>query len=1192
MIEKDSIHISGVGLPKKLFDAARNNKLIIFSGAGVSLNSGIPDFNSLTNKILEGQKNQYTGSYSPSERLERAEKLDGLKIKQITKEIIEGSVQKNKNLACQELLIKFFGDNPLKIVTTNFDTNLSKAAKKLKLKQERREEFFQPALPLGNNFNGIVYLHGSISDEKNLVLTEEDFAKSYLEHGRTSSFLREIFAKYVILFIGYSFNDKLLQFLVKSGEYNHEDGKRFILINDEEYNQDPQKWKVLGINAIPYNKAEGNHDKLWELIKLWGEIKNRAHSKHQREIKKILRKSEPSKEDFSYLKTYLENNEHLARYFCNNAKSEFWIDWVYKNKFFDKAFEVNINNLFKLDLIFIDWFASLSVQKNYKLSFDIIAKELKNNKQLNSCFINSAALALHRLNKLPQKKYLAKWIGIIFSNKNNISKNYISYILQKCNVKRYREEVLILINKLSAPDELYQRNNVDSSKFWLKDIWKQKRELYLESIALELEPIISFNLGLHELKKKSESGLSVVTYTTRAAIEEHQYNQKFYFIDVLIDIARDLIDHLIQIKPLIAKEIIESWHRKNINILKRLAIYGITKSNLSAKEKFDWLIDKPEILAPELKHEKFILIKEIYQSLEQKQRRELIRITKKESKKNSYKDYQLYNLLEWLKESDPNCNITNLNLEKIKQHNPDFTKTDHPDLSSYMGGARWGHLSPVSKDELKKLDISKVIELLRDYKNKESFQGPDRNGLIREFGGSLRESDFDWSFKIAKALINNLITQDDAWEAILDHWRDQASETDGRSGIIKLLLDNEFLLKFHYQISQLLSKSANNITCNKSALKLANKIQNQIFKDKTLGRVIASSEIDSVFEGDQLQSSSFYKKNPPDWYEEAINSSGYYLCEFFIKVFDRNHKNSDKAIEYLNQFFLPFLQNNSYSAKMARVRISHILNYFFEIDKGWTEDNILPLFNWDIDADESLRSWQSYLYNGQWNKNLYPKLLELNKITFVHFKGLGQARESYCQHIAGLSLFSIIFKNENPLDSGWLYSFLQNCEEIDLRFFAYGILEFLSKNIDVQKNIKKIWDDFLLTFLSNRMFCKPKPINQSEFLVILDWGLYLNDEFSKFIDIIIDIDKQNNILTPENPPQHLSIIRKIKESDLSSKEIPVGKLLHHLLSKKCIMFWDKDFLKEILNKISSKISKALKGRIREESIKCGFKNIL
>jgi len=131
-----------------------------------------------------------------------------------------------------------------------------------------------------------------------------------------------------------------------------------------------------------------------------------------------------------------------------------------------------------------------------------------------------------------------------------------------------------------------------------------------------------------------------------------------------------------------------------------------------------------------------------------------------------------------------------------------------------------------------------------------------------------------------------------------------------------------------------------------------------------------------------------------------------------------------------------------------------------------------------------------------------------------------------------------------------------------------------------------------LTFLNNRMFCKPKPINQSEFLVILDWGLYLNDEFSKFIDIIIDIDKQNNILTPENPPQHLSVIRKIKESDLSSKEIPVGKLLHHLLLKKCIMFWDKDFLKEILNKISSKISKVLKEGIREESIKCGFDNIL
>jgi hypothetical protein len=275
---------------------------------------------------------------------------------------------------------------------------------------------------------------------------------------------------------------------------------------------------------------------------------------------------------------------------------------------------------------------------------------------------------------------------------------------------------------------------------------------------------------------------------------------------------------------------------------------------------------------------------------------------------------------------------------------------------------------------------------------------------------------------------------------------------------------------------------------------------------------------------------------------------------------------------------------------MGRIRISHILNYFFEINEEWTKEHIFPLFDWEKDYEESSRSWQSYLYNGKWNRKLYPKLLELHKKYFTHFKGLGEARENYCYQISALALYSVIFDEKNPLETNWFQDFLSHCEAADFSFFARGILLNLSKNKDVKDRIENVWDKFLFGYLNNRKLCKPKNIKQSEFLKMLDWGIYLNNKFPDFIKIIIEIDRENNILNPNNPPQHLGIISDMAKivRDSEEKEQSIAEITLHLLSKKAVKIWDASYLKIIFTFIFPKISDDLKNKIRNESIKNGF----
>ncbi len=96
------------------------------------------------------------------------------------------------------------------MVTTNYDVHLQR---QLEEHCDAAIEVFQaPAMPLGDAFEGLVYLHGSAAAAPELlVVTDRDFSKAYFHAAWAARFLERMFSEYVVLFVGYSHTDVVIE---------------------------------------------------------------------------------------------------------------------------------------------------------------------------------------------------------------------------------------------------------------------------------------------------------------------------------------------------------------------------------------------------------------------------------------------------------------------------------------------------------------------------------------------------------------------------------------------------------------------------------------------------------------------------------------------------------------------------------------------------------------------------------------------------------------------------------------------------------------------------------------------------------------------------------------------------------------------------------------------------------------------
>src|SRR5260221_3542949 len=120
--------------------------------------ASLPNFRQLAERIAENTGCQPEAPYD-----QFLGKLadDAVDVHTLCRDIIRDSGSSTTPLH-RSLLHLFREPKRLRIVTTNFDLHFTTAAKEGEL---HFPQYRAPALPLGHDFSGIVYLHGNILDE-------------------------------------------------------------------------------------------------------------------------------------------------------------------------------------------------------------------------------------------------------------------------------------------------------------------------------------------------------------------------------------------------------------------------------------------------------------------------------------------------------------------------------------------------------------------------------------------------------------------------------------------------------------------------------------------------------------------------------------------------------------------------------------------------------------------------------------------------------------------------------------------------------------------------------------------------------------------------------------------------------------------------------------------------------------------
>jgi|GEM_PF-1424581 len=288
----------GPDIPVKLMNRRDDGKVVFFCGSGISVSTGLPNFDCLVSQVYD--RTAQTKTELEQELLNNGQLdkvlglLEGrLNPNRLRREVI-GILTKpppENSLATHAALINLSrqSDDSVRLVTTNFDNRFEHADPAIAIDGA-------PKLPLPkpHRWGSLVHLHGRITDldtnGQDLVLTAADFGRAYLTERWASRFITELFREFTIVFVGYSLNDPVMSYMVDALAAERNRGARFqeayafadFTGGDLGRKRSELAWQGKSVKPILFD-AQEDFGKLDDTLVKWAEL-SRDPIKSRRQI--------------------------------------------------------------------------------------------------------------------------------------------------------------------------------------------------------------------------------------------------------------------------------------------------------------------------------------------------------------------------------------------------------------------------------------------------------------------------------------------------------------------------------------------------------------------------------------------------------------------------------------------------------------------------------------------------------------------------------------------------------------------------------------------------------------------------------------------------------------------------------------------------------------------------------------------
>ena len=453
-------------------------------------------------------------------------------------------------------------------------------------------EYLAPALPMGDDFTGVIYIHGRLDQEHHrLIATDEDFGKAYLNDAWAARFLDRMFGEYPVLFVGYSHNDTIMKYLARG--LGGRSQKRYVLTSDA----DTKFWRRLGITAI-----ECSRDDQPKVLNAWTTRSTEGLLGSRSRIKSLVAEQDPSPvpETLSYLEGVLGDKD-TVRFFCEYARGKAWLQWVDTRPEFSTLFRSSPYVAAEVTRELAYWFAD-----NFVTDDEASDAALQIVTNAGGSLCDDLLFALSRQlsrQDSPLSDRIRRWLLILTSSgESRSTATSLGSMLSRISMDVDPNTALFLFDYLTEPRILPIATYSEligpsfdpvmrDSDTALRDAWQKTFQPHIVKYAGYLIDVAERHIRRADLQLAiaSESDRERPSiWRASILVGERDLSSP---LGVLVDTARECLETLLTSDPTSCDARLQAWWVSDVTLLRRLAVHGWTvRPDKSSADKLSWLV--------------------------------------------------------------------------------------------------------------------------------------------------------------------------------------------------------------------------------------------------------------------------------------------------------------------------------------------------------------------------------------------------------------------------------------------------------------------------------------------------------------------------------------------------------------------------------------------------------------------------
>ena len=614
-MRQPKLTVGPVGFPRNILDALREGKLVIFAGAGVSMNhpANLPNFEDLATEVAGRIGWARRKGEGPVDYFTRIDTGDG----RVHLEVADALTQNNPkpNSLHEDILRLFARQESPKIVTTNFDMLFEEA-------QPSRGflTYSAPALPPGDRFQGIVHLHGNTYRPQEMVITLRDISRAYLMEGWALNFLKQMFSSHTVLFVGYSHDDVMMQFLARGmPSLSEEEQNRYALIREGE--AAGEGWASWGITLVEFPEDPGDrYANLPIAIGKLAEFVTRGRAERKQRIQEIaerpLAPTDPEEHD-QIVEALHDPGEEL-RFFTEVAQNPYWLEWVEQNFNTKRLFQPG--ELSPAECNLAEWMAVKFAVHHPEALKMLIGRHCSN---LNPVLWEQIAYVLHDQERTGAAQQPARqWISLLLNKiprpSTERTRRGLEYIAEICLRDSLTESMVTCFGEMCRTELRVLDGRIELAtacpQWLLNKTWSTMRVNMINFSGPVLDQATRRlrERYIYAAQWSSGSEANELESKTRQDIGIAPDGLAVPGVNAIIDAARECLEWLASSDP---EEALQWCHRNlysEVALLKRLAVYTmglLPEESLSVDERLSLIVDG-EMIYDQYAYEEVVAVAE------------------------------------------------------------------------------------------------------------------------------------------------------------------------------------------------------------------------------------------------------------------------------------------------------------------------------------------------------------------------------------------------------------------------------------------------------------------------------------------------------------------------------------------------------------------------------------------------------